>query len=53
MPQVAKMIEADYHITSVLQDPDEAVAKGAAIYARNENSTAIFCWRNPRKPAKP
>ena len=36
MPQVANMLQKDYGITPELADPDEAVAKGAAIYAANE-----------------
>lgn len=35
MPQVARMIEEDYGKTPVLQDPDESVAKGAALFAQN------------------
>jgi hypothetical protein len=42
MPQVAAMIERDYHVTPVLADPDEAVAKGAAIYASNEKAYNDF-----------
>ncbi len=42
MPQVAAMIERDYHVTPVLSDPDEAVAKGAAIYASNEKAYNDF-----------
>ncbi len=42
MPQVAAMIERDYHITPVLTDPDEAVAKGAAIYASNQKAYNDF-----------
>lgn len=42
MPQVAAMIERDYHVTPVLTDPDEAVAKGAAIYASNEKAYNDF-----------
>lgn len=42
MPQVAAMIERDYHVTPVLSDPDEAVAKGAAIYAGNEKAYNEF-----------
>ncbi len=42
MPQVAAMIERDYHVTPVLADPDEAVAKGAAIYAGNEKAYNDF-----------
>ncbi len=42
MPQVAEMISRDYHVTPVLSDPDEAVAKGAAIYASNEKAYNDF-----------
>lgn len=42
MPQVAAMIERDYHVTPVLADPDEAVAKGAAVYASNEKAYNDF-----------
>lgn len=42
MPQVAAMIERDYHVTATLSDPDEAVAKGAAIYASNEKQYNDF-----------
>ncbi len=42
MPQVAAMIERDYHVTPILADPDEAVAKGAAIYASNEKAYSDF-----------
>ena len=42
MPQVAAMIEKDYHVTPILADPDEAVAKGAAIYASNEKTYNDF-----------
>ncbi len=42
MPQVSAMIERDYHVTPVLSDPDEAVAKGAAIYASNEKAYNDF-----------
>ena len=42
MPQVAAMIERDYHVTASLADPDEAVAKGAAIYASNEKQYNDF-----------
>ena len=52
MPQVAKMIEADYHITPVLQDPDEAVAKGAAIYASNEKQYSDFLLEEAQKTGK-
>ena len=42
MPQVAAMIERDYHVVPTLADPDEAVAKGAAIYANNEKAYNDF-----------
>lgn len=42
MPQVAAMIERDYHVTPLLTDPNEAVAKGAAIYASNEKAYNDF-----------
>lgn len=42
MPQVAKMIKNDYGIDAQLQDPDEAVAKGAAIFANNEKEFNDF-----------
>jgi molecular chaperone DnaK (HSP70) len=42
MPQVAAMIERDYNVIPVLSDPDEAVAKGAAIYAGNEKAYNDF-----------
>ncbi len=42
MPQVSAMIQEVYHVTPVLADPDEAVAKGAAIYASNEKSFEDF-----------
>lgn len=42
MPQVAAMIERDYHVVPTLADPDEAVAKGAAIYAGTEKEFNDF-----------
>ena len=42
MPQIAKMIEQDYGIVPSLQDPDEAVAKGAAIFAKNQSMFQDF-----------
>lgn len=42
MPQVAEMLERDYHVQPVLADPDEAVAKGAAIFAANEKKYNDF-----------
>lgn len=52
MPQVATMIERDYHITPVLADPDEAVAKGAAIYACNEKAYNDFIVSEAEKTGK-
>lgn len=52
MPQVAAMIERDYHVTPVLSDPDEAVAKGAAIYAGNEKAYNDFVQTEARKTGK-
>lgn len=37
MPQVAKRVEAEFGIKTKMFDPDEAVAKGAAIYAIRQN----------------
>lgn len=42
MPQVAAMIKRDYGKDAVLADPDEAVAKGAALYAANEQAFNDF-----------
>ena len=52
MPQVAKMIEEDYHVTPMLQDPDEAVAKGAAIFAANEKAFKDFVLSEAQKVGK-
>lgn len=52
MPQVAAMIERDYHITATLQDPNEAVAKGAAIYARNEKQYSDFILEETKRTGK-
>lgn len=52
MPQVAAMIERDYHVTPVLADPDEAVAKGAAIYANNEKAYNDFVAGEAAKTGK-
>lgn len=52
MPQVAAMIERDYHVVPVLADPDEAVAKGAAIYASNEKAYHDFVLGEAAKSGK-
>lgn len=41
MPQIKSTIEAKYGIKTSLHDPDEAVAKGAAIYASNVSAYNI------------
>lgn len=52
MPQVAAMIERDYRVKPSLQDPDEAVAKGAAIYAGNEKQFSDFVAAEAQKAGK-
>lgn len=52
MPQVAAMIERDYHVKATLSDPDEAVAKGAAIYANNEKQYNDFVAGEAEKAGK-
>ena len=52
MPQVAAMIERDYHVTPSLQDPDEAVAKGAAIYAGTEKQFSDFVAEEAQRTGK-
>lgn len=52
MPQVAAMIQKDYGITPVLSDPDEAVAKGAAVYAGNEKAYNDFVQSEAEKSGK-
>lgn len=52
MPQVAAMIQNDYHVTPSLQDPDEAVAKGAAVYAQNQKQYTDFVMEEAMKTGK-
>ena len=52
MPQVAAMIERDYGVTPVLADPDEAVAKGAAIYASSEKAFDKFLQEKAQETGK-
>ena len=46
------MIENDYHVTQILADPDEAVAKGAAIYANNEKQYKEFVETKAQESGK-
>ena len=52
MPQVAKMLKRDYGVDPALADPDEAVAKGAAIYASNEKAYNDFVQSEATKSGK-
>lgn len=52
MPQVAEMIERDYNIKPVLADPDEAVAKGAAIYANSRKDFEEFVEKTAKEEGK-
>jgi molecular chaperone DnaK (HSP70) len=46
MPQIEERVKAEFSIPTHLTDPDECVAKGAAIYAMNEAyATAIEKWK--------
>jgi len=42
MPQVKERVDAEFHCDSKLTDPDECVAKGAAIFALNESFSAAM-----------
>ena len=42
MPQVKAYLEQKYNIPVSLHDPDEAVAKGAAIYAKNVSQYEVI-----------
>lgn len=52
MPQVAKMIQEEYRITPVLQDPDEAVAKGAAVYAQDRSAYQTIVNEEAKRTGK-
>ena len=52
MPQVSNMFESDYNIKPVLADPDEAVSKGAAIFANNEKIYNDFMKEEADKTGK-
>ncbi len=52
MPQVKKRVEEVYHKPTSLHDPDEAVAKGAALYAQNLNGYKIVIDEIAKKTGK-
>lgn len=52
MPQVAAMLERDYQVQASLQEPNVAVAKGAAIYAQNEAAYQCFVEEEAAKQGK-
>lgn len=46
MPQIKERVEAEFNLPTHITDPDECVAKGAAIYAMNEAyNQAIIDWQ--------
>ncbi len=49
MPQVADMIKRDYHISPLLSDPEEAVAKGAALFAKERKTYRDFLIGEAKK----
>ena len=52
MPQVAKMIEQDYGVVPQLQNPNEAVALGAAIYAQDRSKYQACVAEEARRTGK-
>ncbi len=42
MPQVKERVDSEFRFDAKLTDPDESVAKGAAIYALNESFSAAM-----------
>ena len=52
MPQVAKMLQDDYGVEARLQDPNQAVAKGAAIYAQNQSAFNDFILQEAQRTGK-
>ncbi|MBR6844969.1 MAG: Hsp70 family protein [Bacteroidales bacterium] len=41
MPQIKKRVDAEYHCDARINDPDQCVAKGAALFAMNEKYTEM------------
>ena len=52
MPQVAKMIREDYGVEAKLQNPNQAVAEGAAIYAQNQSAFKDFILQEAQRTGK-
>jgi molecular chaperone DnaK len=54
MPQIKERVDAEFHCDSKLTDPDECVAKGAAIFALNESySAAVEEYNDGDRDEKP
>jgi molecular chaperone DnaK (HSP70) len=54
MPQIKKRVDNEFRCDSKLTDPDECVAKGAAIYALNESfSQAMNEYNDGERDEKP
>lgn len=58
MPQVAERLQAEFRIEPKVHDPDEAVAKGAAMYAQklvigDQIKIKIASWGIPDKETAP
>lgn len=54
MPQVKQRLDAEFNCDAKLSDPDQCVAKGAAIYAMNEAyNKAIEDYENGDSDVKP
>lgn len=54
MPQIKERVDTEFHCDSKLTDPDECVAKGAAIFALNESySAAIDEYNDGDRDEKP
>ncbi len=52
MPQVMKRVKEEFGIETKMFDPDEAVAKGAAIYAQKVNDYNIFLEEAAKETGK-